>query len=120
MEFRVLGPLEVRETARRWRLGAPKSGPCWRSWLLHANEVVSSDRLIDELWGAEAPQTAAESLQVHVSQLRKVLEPERTSGEAGAPPTRSPGYVLKIDPGAARRRALQAARRERAATPSPR
>jgi DNA-binding SARP family transcriptional activator len=41
--------------------------------LLHANEVVSRDRLIDELWGASPPDTARTALQVYVSQLRKAL-----------------------------------------------
>src|SRR5206468_4094047 len=52
-----------------------------------------SDRLIDELWGGEAPETARTALQVHVSQLRKVLGPDVIV-------TRSPGYVIRVEPGA--------------------
>ena len=67
--------------------------------LLNANEVVSTDRLIDELWGGEAPETAHKALQVHVSQLRKLLEPERRAGQSGRLlKTRSPGYLLELDP----------------------
>jgi DNA-binding SARP family transcriptional activator len=51
--------------------------------LLHPNEVVSSDRLIDELWGERPPATAFKALQVMVSALRKRLEPERGRGEPG-------------------------------------
>ena len=99
MEVRVLGPLEVREDDEQLALGGLKQRALLAILALHANEVVSTDRLIDELWGAEAPQTAAKSLQVHVSQLRKVLEPNRKSGEAGELLlTRSPGYVLTLDP----------------------
>ncbi len=58
--------------------------------LLHANAVVSSDRLVDELWGDTPPQTAAKSLQVHVSRLRKELGKDRLG-------TRPPGYVLNLE-----------------------
>jgi DNA-binding SARP family transcriptional activator len=95
----VLGPLEVREDDEQLALGGLKQRALLAILALHANEVVSTDRLIDELWGAEAPQTAAKSLQVHVSQLRKVLEPNRRSGEAGELLcTQSPGYLLRLDP----------------------
>jgi DNA-binding SARP family transcriptional activator/tetratricopeptide (TPR) repeat protein len=99
VEVRVLGPLEVREDDEQLALGGLKQRALLAILALHANEVVSSDRLIDELWGAEAPQTAAKSLQVHVSQLRKVLEPNRKSGETGELLlTQSPGYLLRLDP----------------------
>jgi DNA-binding SARP family transcriptional activator len=97
--FRVLGPLEVREHDRPLALGGPKQRALLALLLLNANEVVSSDRLIDELWGAQAPATAAKSLQVYVSQLRKVLEPGRRAGEPGRIlVTRAPGYLLDLDP----------------------
>jgi predicted ATPase/DNA-binding SARP family transcriptional activator len=59
--------------------------------LLHANRVLSRDRLIDELWGAQPPPTAVTSLQVYVSRLRKLLPPETLL-------TRPPGYLLAVDP----------------------
>jgi DNA-binding SARP family transcriptional activator/streptogramin lyase len=69
--------------------------------LIRPNAVVSSDRLIDELWGETPPDTASTALHGYVSQLRKVLEPGRA---AGAPAevlvTRAPGYVLRVDPSA--------------------
>ena len=59
MEFRILGPLEVLEEGRPVALGgAEAAGAPARLLLLHANEVVSRDRLIDELWGAAPPDTA--------------------------------------------------------------
>jgi DNA-binding SARP family transcriptional activator len=91
MEFRLLGPLEVAEHDRLLVLGGIKPRSLLALLLLHANEVVSADRLIDELWGDEPPATVAKSVQVHVSRLRKEL------GE-GRLVTRAPGYVLHVDP----------------------
>jgi YVTN family beta-propeller protein len=61
--------------------------------LLHANRVVSRDRLIDELWDGSPPETAATALQVHVSQLRKALGHD-------AIVTQAPGYMVRVEPGA--------------------
>ena len=60
--------------------------------LLQANRVVSRDRLIDELWDGSPPDTASTALQVHVSQLRKVLG-------HGAIVTKAPGYLVSVEPG---------------------
>ena len=73
MEFRILGPLEVLESGHPVPLGGSKQRALLASLLLHANEVVSRDRLIDELWGASPPATAPTALQVYVSQPRKAL-----------------------------------------------
>ena len=65
--------------------------------LLHRGETLSSDRLIDELWGEEPPATAAKTLQVHVSRLRKALA--SGAGGGGDVVVTSPhGYGLEIDP----------------------
>jgi DNA-binding SARP family transcriptional activator len=56
------------------------------------NQVVSTDRLIDELWGAEPPRTAANALQYHVSQLRRALAPHEVIV------TQAPGYVIRVGP----------------------
>ena len=69
MDFRILGPLEVSHEGRELPLAGSKQRAVLAILLLHANEVVSSDRLIDELWGEQAPPSAAKSLQVHVSRL---------------------------------------------------
>jgi DNA-binding SARP family transcriptional activator len=67
--------------------------------ILHAGEVVSTARLIDELWGERPPATATTALQGLVSNLRRCLEPARADGEAPAVlRTTPPGYVLAIDP----------------------
>ena len=93
MEFRILGPLEVRDGDRVAFSGAGKPGALLAVLLLHANEVVSTDRLLDELWGERPPRTALKSLQTYVSQLRRAL------GD-GAIATRPHGYVLSVAPGA--------------------
>jgi DNA-binding SARP family transcriptional activator len=99
MEFQILGPLEVRDDVAEVALGAGKQQRALLAILLiHANELVSSDRLIEELW-PEPPRTAANTLQVYVGKLRKALEPARARGDpAELLLTRSPGYVLRIDP----------------------
>src|SRR5438105_3490537 len=86
MEFRVLGPLEVVEDGRVIPVSG-KQRMLLGVLLVHANEVVSADRLVDALWGERPPATAQTALQVHVSQLRKLVGAERIE-------TRTPGYRL--------------------------
>src|SRR3954463_6076176 len=73
MEFRILGPLEVADGERLVHLGAGKQRALLAVLLLHANEVVASERLIDDLWADAPPPTASKSVQVYVSQVRKAL-----------------------------------------------
>src|SRR5437763_1962735 len=89
MEFRILGPLEVATPNGLVSLGGPKQRALLAILLANANEVVSSDRLIDRLWGERPPDTAPKALQVHVSQLRKALGSSFVQ-------TRPPGYVLEL------------------------
>jgi DNA-binding SARP family transcriptional activator/ABC-type transport system substrate-binding protein len=96
VEFRLLGPLEVSDHGRALELGGRKRRALLALLLLHANEVVSSDRLIEELWGEQPPQAAATALHGHVSRLRKLL-----GGDGGSEQllvTRPPGYVLRLEP----------------------
>jgi DNA-binding SARP family transcriptional activator len=92
IEFRALGPLEVVNDGSPLALGGGKQRALLAMLLLHANEVVSSERLIDELWGEAPPATVSKSIHVYVSRLRKELGEERLV-------TRSPGYVLRVEPG---------------------
>jgi DNA-binding SARP family transcriptional activator len=89
VEFRILGPVEVVEHGRVLPLGGSRQRALLALLLTRANEVVSADRLIDELWPAEPPQNAANALQYHVSQLRKSLG-------ADAILTQPPGYVVRV------------------------
>jgi DNA-binding SARP family transcriptional activator len=97
MKFLILGPLEAFDGDRILALGGPKQRALLAMLLLHANEVVSSDRLIDALWGEVGSEDGAKALSVAVSRLRKLLEPERSRGEAARTLlTRPPGYVLRL------------------------
>jgi predicted ATPase/DNA-binding SARP family transcriptional activator len=90
MEFRILGPLEVVENGQRLELGGGKHRALLAVLLLHANEVVSTDRLIDALWEQQSPDGGRKTLQVYVSQLRKALGKDRLQ-------TQAPGYRLRVD-----------------------
>ena len=73
IEFRVLGPFEVLVEGRALELKRPKQRSLLALLLLHAGEVVSTDRLVDELWAGKPPKAAVGSLQNLVSDLRKAL-----------------------------------------------
>ena len=89
--FRILGPLEVSDEGGQVSLGGGKPRALLAVLLLHPNEVVSADRLIDELWGEDSPERAAAALRVNVSRLRKALPQDVLA-------TRSPGYVIRVEP----------------------
>jgi DNA-binding SARP family transcriptional activator len=92
MRFRILGPLEVEGDGGEIRLGGPKPRALLALLLLHRNEVVPADRLIDELWGEDSREGGPGALRVNVARLRKEL-PE------GVLTTRSPGYVVRVEAG---------------------
>src|SRR5919201_2194712 len=88
-DFRVLGPLEVSDETGPLLLGGQKQRAVLALLLIEAPRPVSTDRLIDALWGEQPPRTAATSLQNFISQLRKSLGPEVLV-------TKPPGYALEI------------------------
>src|SRR5919205_365999 len=89
--FRLLGTIAASVDGEPVALTGQKPRALLAALLLDANQAVSRDRLIDALWGEEPPDTARNTLQVYVSQLRKLL-PE------GMLETASPGYRLVVDP----------------------
>ena len=92
MEVRVLGPLEViDDQARSLRLGGRKQRALLARLALDANRTVAVERLVDDMWGEDVPESAAKMVQIYVSQLRKVLP-------AGVLRTRAPGYVIELEP----------------------
>jgi DNA-binding SARP family transcriptional activator len=91
MEFRILGPIEVVEGDHALALGGSRQRALLALLLTSANQVVSAERLIDELWGATPPGSAANALHYHVSRLRKTLGPDRIV-------TREPGYLIRVGP----------------------
>src|SRR6266545_5161882 len=95
MEFLVLGPLEVRGSARPLGPAGGKQAGVLALLALHANQVVATDRLIHALWGEQPPPSARQALQNHVSAVRKLLA---DGGGEAVLRTRDPGYVLAVDP----------------------
>jgi DNA-binding SARP family transcriptional activator/class 3 adenylate cyclase len=89
LDFSILGPLEVRRDGVPVAVGGQKQRALLAALLVRAREVVSTDRLIDDLWGEQPPRTAATSLQNFVSQLRKALGSQILV-------TRAPGYVMDV------------------------
>src|SRR3954465_10511280 len=90
MDFRILGPLEVWEADARCGLGPPKQRALLARLLIDPDRVVAVDRLAEDRWGEEVPETAPKMVQIFVSQLRKRLP-------AGTLATRAPGYALQLD-----------------------
>ena len=100
VQLGLLGPLEARIDGRAIALGGTKQRAVLAMLVLRANEVVSSDRLIEGLWGESPPETALTALHGYVSQLRKRLEPTRGPRESGTLlSTQPPGYVLRVEDG---------------------
>jgi YVTN family beta-propeller protein len=99
MDFRILGPLEAIEEGEVVALGGSKQRALLAILLLHANETLSTDRLIDELWGERPPTGAGKTVQVRISRLRKALA-VGGNGSAGNSllVTRERGYELRLDP----------------------
>jgi DNA-binding SARP family transcriptional activator len=95
VEFRILGSLEVSDGDRPLPVNGPRQRALLAMLLLHANEVVPTDRLLEALWGDRLPDSGPTALQVRVSQLRKALGRARSSGIVL---TRPPGYVLEVGP----------------------
>jgi predicted ATPase/DNA-binding SARP family transcriptional activator len=91
IEFQILGPLAASEDGRPLTLGGRKQRALLTVLLLHANELVPADRLVDEIWHDAKPEAAARSLQVYVSSLRKEL-----GKSAAALQTLGGGYVIEI------------------------
>jgi len=90
VEFRLLGPLEVRAGDVPLPLGGRKQRAVLARLLLDANRVVPLERLVDDLWGESPPETVVPTVQVYVSRLRKVLP-------SGVVVTRPPGYMLAAE-----------------------
>ena len=93
MEYRILGPLKVVDEGELVPLGRLKERLVLAILLLNANQFVSRERLIDDLWGEAPPPTAKKAVNVYVSQLRKVL------ARNGQDPitTADGGYRLVVD-----------------------
>jgi predicted ATPase/DNA-binding SARP family transcriptional activator len=95
LSYSVLGPLEVRDGDCLLPLTRAKDRVLLATLLIRANQVVSTDRLLEVLWGDDPPSSGVKALQFHISSLRDVLNPGRTGSASTCLQTRSPGYVLE-------------------------
>jgi len=91
VEFRILGPLQVLREGQAVEPGSPKQRALLVNLLVHHGQVISRDRLIEDLWSGSPPSTGLGVLQNYISQLRKVLGADVVA-------TRGPGYALDIEP----------------------
>ena len=91
MDYRILGPFEVATNDRSLALGGAQQRALLALLVIHRNQALTTDRLIDELWGDQTPPTAVKTLQGYISNLRKVLP-------ADAIVTQGRGYVLTVEP----------------------
>jgi len=97
MEFHALGAMAVTEGDDVVDVGPRKQQLLLALLLMHANEVVSTDRLLEHLWGDEA-EGKENAFWVYISRLRTALEPDRVErGESTILLRRDPGYMLAID-----------------------
>ena len=98
MRFEILGPLRVTDDGENVDLGSRKQRTLLALLVVNANRVVTTERIIDELW-PDDPQGHENALWVYISRLRAILEPDRTArGESDVLQTRDHGYVLTVDP----------------------
>jgi DNA-binding SARP family transcriptional activator len=97
LEFRLLGPVQVWSAGRQLVLRGELQRSLLATLLLRANHVVSTERLIDVLWGEQPPKTARPGLQWQVSRLRRLLAIDPSDADRLA--FRAPGYVLRVEPG---------------------
>jgi SARP family transcriptional regulator, regulator of embCAB operon len=100
LSFAVLGPLEVRRDGELLALGGPKQRAVLGILLLEANRVVPASRIAELVWGDDAPDGVQGTLQVYVSNLRRILRGADDS-EAGPLVGRRPGYLLEVEESAA-------------------
>jgi DNA-binding SARP family transcriptional activator len=102
VDFRILGPLEVLADARPLALGGIKQRVLLADLLLHAGRVVSTDRLVEDLWAGTPPRIPESTLWVYVARLRKALDSGRAKAKGSGGDllvTRAPGYLLRVEPG---------------------
>ncbi len=98
MEFRALGPVSVTRDGEVVDLGSPRQKAVIALLLVHHGTVLSTDRMLEELWGDES-DGKLNALRVYVSRLRAVLDPDRARGEQSVIDTVGSGYRLNIDAG---------------------
>jgi predicted ATPase/DNA-binding SARP family transcriptional activator len=95
LAFGILGPLQVTKGGRALPLGGPKQRALLAALLLERNRVVARDHIVDALWGDRPPASAANSVHIYVSKLRRLLA-DGDRGNDGVLCTEPPGYLLRV------------------------
>ena len=98
MEFSILGPVDVTVGGRSLELSGARARAVLATLIVHANHVVAAEQLLDELWPGQPADKAVASLQVRLSELRKVLRAAADAPDADRVTTRPPGYLLRVTP----------------------
>ncbi len=98
MDFEILGPLQVRTDVGPVEIRSARQRVILAVLIVNAGRIVSSDRLLEAVWGDDQPQSGIRSLRFHIWKLRSALQPKRETSEEGVIATRAPGYVLLADP----------------------
>jgi DNA-binding SARP family transcriptional activator len=100
VQIQVLGPLEVRAAGGLLALGSVQQRAVLAMLALQLNEAVTTDSLVEGLWGDRPPAGAINTVQVYVSRLRKALQPATAAEQADAAVLRrrGVGYLLELDP----------------------
>src|SRR5437870_1690295 len=98
VEFRDLGPFEVMAGGRQLPIHGRKQKALLAMLVVNAGDVVSTDELIEALWGGEAPETGANALQVYGSTLRKILRGNGQPEGNDVLVTHKPGYLIDVVP----------------------
>jgi tetratricopeptide (TPR) repeat protein/DNA-binding SARP family transcriptional activator len=100
VEFRLLGPVEVWAAGARLEMGPPQQRLVLAALAVDVGKPVFQGTLMDRVWGEHIPNKPSESLQAHVSKIRRALASALPPGEE--PPVRrdrqSRGYLLEVDP----------------------
>jgi predicted ATPase/DNA-binding SARP family transcriptional activator len=97
LQFCILGPVKVvGADGETIAVTSPTQRAILALLLIHRNEVLSADRMIEEIWGDDESRPRPKSLQFHISKLRDALDPARTSGKDGVIKTHPAGYVLDV------------------------
>jgi predicted ATPase/DNA-binding SARP family transcriptional activator len=100
LQYQILGRLEVSRADTPVEIKGPKQRALLIFLLLHANKIVSTDKIIDALWDGEVNGREGATLRVHIANLRKVLEPGRRKGdEPEILLSQPPGYLLRVHEG---------------------
>ena len=94
MKFKILGPLEIAVGSKRLEPGGPRQQIAIAMLLFSANRVVTTDRLLEAIYGEDLPPTSRSQAQISISSLRRLLAPYSHEPIIS---TQSHGYVIKVD-----------------------